>query len=1117
MTRLLQGNRMAFLMYRRARVVIVIGIAILALPLVAAEFDQTVPVEGLRENPPGQHALENVRIVVAPGRTIEKGTVLINDGLIIAVGDNLEIPAGARRWDLSGKTIYPGLIDAYSTTNIPSVNSDQGNAHWSSNVQPQRQVAAHYQADESLNREYRSQGITVRLVAPDDGIIRGQSAVVTTADGSARESILKPSTALHVRLTTSRRSRNEYPGSPMGAVALARQTFYDAHWYRDAWQAFESQPGVTQPERNAALAALQAFTNDPGLVIFETINEQFLIRAELFAREFSLRSAFVGSGHEYRRLDDVCDANRPVIVPVNFPSPPNVETAEAAADASLADLMHWDLAPENPSRLQAAGLTICLTAHGLEKPSKFLEQARKAVERGLSSDDALKALTLTPAQLLGVESWVGTVEPGKLAHLVVTDGDLFKKGTKVLATWINGQRHAFDDPVELDVRGSWQVRMADESEPRTLVIHGEAKKLKADWHLPPRDDEPAEAEEESGDQSKSSDAATDEEASDSASDSDGSDPAENRDDKESDEENKEKGPEKVALKKLALSNGQFRGQFKADALGLGEGTALLTATVVVSPDGQATMLGQIRRPDGTQQALTATREAADQDKPDDEREDTDADPDAESQEDKDESAADEDPASDKSEETAPEHFAVNYPLGAFGWETPPVQHRSVVFRQATVWTCGDEGILSTADVLVENGRITQLAPEIDGVPDGTVEVDCRGMHLTPGIIDCHSHMATDGGVNEMTQAITAEVRIGDFIDARDISIYRQLAGGVTSANILHGSANPIGGQNQVIKLRWGMGPEELKFREAPAGIKFALGENVKQSNRGGGFNTRYPQSRMGVEQLIRDAFLAARQYRLRHEQWKRTRQGLPPRYDLELETLAEIQDGERWIHCHSYRQDEILALLRTLESLNIQIGSLQHILEGYKVAEALKHHGAMASSFSDWWAYKIEVIDAIPYNGALMHEAGVVVSFNSDDQELARHLNHEAAKAVKYGGVAPAEALKFVTLNPAKQLRIDEYVGSIEVGKHADIVLWSDSPLATTSRCEQTWIDGRKFFDRTADLEARPRWEAMRSTLVQRILNSGESMMRPGQTMADETSLWPRFDEFCRTRKDKVD
>ena len=306
----------------------------------------------------------------------------------------------------------------------------------------------------------------------------------------------------------------------------------------------------------------------------------------------------------------------------------------------------------------------------------------------------------------------------------------------------------------------------------------------------------------------------------------------------------------------------------------------------------------------------------------------------------------------------------------------------------------------------------------------------------------------------------------------------------------------------------------MKFAAAPQGIKFALGENVKQSNWGERATNRYPQTRMGVEQLVRDAFRAAQQYRQAHDLWNRTKTGLPPRTDLELEALAEVVEGKRLIHCHSYRQDEILALLRTCESFQVKIATLQHILEGYKLADVMAKQGVGGSSFSDWWAFKFEVFDAIPYNGALMHNAGVVVSFNSDDAELARRLNLEAAKAVKYGGVAPEEALKFVTLNPAKQLRIDGHVGSLEPGKDADLVVWSASPLSTYSRCEQTWVDGRRYFDLEEDRQARRDAATLRAALVQRVLNSGEPTATPDEEKKRESDSWPREDLFCHHGED---
>jgi len=358
-------------------------------------------------------------------------------------------------------------------------------------------------------------------------------------------------------------------------------------------------------------------------------------------------------------------------------------------------------------------------------------------------------------------------------------------------------------------------------------------------------------------------------------------------------------------------------------------------------------------------------------------------------------------------------------------------------------------------------------------------------HITPGLIDCHSHTAIDGDVNEGTQTISAEVRIGDVVDGNDIDLYRQLAGGLTCANLLHGSANAIGGHNQVIKLRWGGTPEGLKFKQAPQGIKFALGENPKQSNWGDRFTIRYPQTRMGVEEIIRDEFQAAREYEKRWKEYQKSKRGMPPRKDFELEAIVEVLNGLRLVHSHSYRQDEILMLMRLAEEYGFRVATFQHVLEGYMVADAMAQHGAGGSCFSDWWAYKFEVYDAIPYNGALMHDEGVVVSFNSDSNEMARRLNTEAAKAVKYGEVSPEEALKFVTLNPAKQLKIDRWVGSLEPGKDADLVLWSGDPLSTYSVCLQTWIDGAKYFDREEDLKMREEVHKERALLIQKALSEG--------------------------------
>ena len=356
-------------------------------------------------------------------------------------------------------------------------------------------------------------------------------------------------------------------------------------------------------------------------------------------------------------------------------------------------------------------------------------------------------------------------------------------------------------------------------------------------------------------------------------------------------------------------------------------------------------------------------------------------------------------------------------------------------------------------------------------------VDCAGRHVTPGLIDAHNHSAIVGGVNEGTNSCTAEVRIGDVVNSETIDIYRQLAGGTTTVNLLHGSANCMGGQSQVIKLRWGASPEDLKFKEAKPAIKFALGENVKQSNWGEKYTTRYPQTRMGVEQFMREKFTEARDWAKAGAVRVRTGER-PPRRDLQLETLAEILRGDRSVHCHSYRQDEILMLMRVAEDFDFRIGTFQHILEGYKVADEMAKHGVMASSFTDWWAFKFEVYDAIPHNPALMRDRGVIVSVNSDSTELARRMNLEAAKVAKWGGVPREEALHFVTINPARQLGVEDVTGSIEVGKAADLVVWSGDPLSTSSRAEKTYVDGLLYFDRETDLAGRAALATERAEFV---------------------------------------
>jgi imidazolonepropionase-like amidohydrolase len=428
--------------------------------------------------------------------------------------------------------------------------------------------------------------------------------------------------------------------------------------------------------------------------------------------------------------------------------------------------------------------------------------------------------------------------------------------------------------------------------------------------------------------------------------------------------------------------------------------------------------------------------------------------------------------------------ALVYPFIAFGNEAVPTQE-SVLLKNATVWTNEKEGILQNADVLLEGGKIKSVGKNLSA---GSAKViDATGKHITAGIIDEHSHIAGSGGINEGGQSNSAEVRIGDIINSEDINIYRQLAGGVTSSQILHGSANSIGGQSQLIKLRWGKLPEELKFAGADGFIKFALGENVKQASSQS--NSRFPSTRMGVEQVFVDAFTRAREY----ENALKVK-GNNVRRDLELDALVEILNNKRFITCHSYVQSEINMLIHVADSLGFKINTFTHILEGYKVADKMKAHGIAASTFSDWWAYKMEVQEAIPYNGKIMHNVGITTAFNSDDAEMARRLNQEAGKSVLYGGLAEEDALKLVTLNPARMLHIDDKVGSLKAGKDADVVIWSANPLSIYAKAEKTFVDGISYWDIDRDAQTQVAQKNEKARIIQKLAeskNAGARTQRP--------------------------
>ncbi len=971
---------------------------------------QTRPAEGIREKPVRYLALTNLTVIPRPGQKLERAQVLLRGERIEAIGVNIPIPPGATVRDCAGLWLYPAFIDPYVELSLPPTAAEgeapvetppvEGALHWNEAVRPERSIEERLEVKPQQLEQFRKMGFALVHIGSREGIFRGRSALILARAGKGAEIVFRAPVAQWIGFRKGN-SRTPYPSSLMGAIALIRQTLSDAQWYRQAWEAYRRFPYQQQSEINRSLQALAEDMQRGLPFVIETENERTLLRAIRLAQEFSLPALFVGSGREYRRLPSLSPLRPRLILPLAFPEVPDVSTPEKAVDVSLEELKRWDAAPQNPFWLDSVGIRFAFTSHGLSEARHFFENLRRVLRRGLSPEKALAALTLVPAEFLGVADVVGTIEKGKLANLLLCDGDIFAEETVIRSVFVAGEEFPVAAEPEVDLRGVWSVTVAQGVlPPFRLRIDG-----------------------------------------------------------------KRSAPEVTAwadtLRLRVWWSQQRRAvrfSLPADTFGL-PGVVRFSGTV-----DSVTASGVALLPDGRSLRWWARRDSFFTPRP---------------------------PVWEAQREYAlgPRTF----PDGPFGREAPPPQ-RTVLIRNATVWTCSPAGILRNTDVLIREGKIAAIGRGLPLVADTII--DATGKHLTPGIIDEHSHIAVEGGVNEATHAVTAEVRIGDVINPDDINIYRQLAGGVTAAHILHGSANPIGGQCQLIKLRWGADAEGMKVEDAPATIKFALGENVKQSNWGDRYTRRYPQTRLGVEEIMRDAFQAALEYEAAWKRWRalspaERERTVPPRRDFQLEALLEVLRGRRLVHCHSYVQSEILMLMRLAEEFGFRINVFTHVLEGYKIARELALHGAGASSFSDWWAYKFEVYDAIPDNAAIMHEQGVLVALNSDDAEMGRRLNQEAGKSVR-SGVSEEHALAFITLNPARMLRIDHRVGSIEVGKDADLVLWSEVPLSSSAIVEQTYVDGRLYFDREHDAQLRQRDAQLRAALEQRALKA----LKEGQKAA---------------------
>ena len=879
-------------------------------------------------------AITGASVVARPGAEGVPATIVITNGTITAVGAGAAIPPGADVLDADGLVAYAGFIDAASSV---GTNGDGGDRTSGSPRDVDRDLSREaLAATRSVNRKgifpdyavaqnlrisqenadtWRAAGLTAVHTMPAEALLAGTTAVallLDSADAPGTRAIVSADTMLAAGWQAT---GDGYPRSLMGSIAHLRQTFLDAQHYHTVWDIYRETNALSRrPGYDFALDALQPVLDGALPIVFPAASQDEIDRALGLANEFGLHLVIDGGEEATKAASRLRAFGVPVLLRIDFPAEPrrntpNLERLEARAralgrrvtDAMVRSALRvdrdtpvsepsgrfnerlrlWRERVGTAARLAASGHPFAITTRGHAGAEPFLANLRLAMEAGLTHDDALHALTVGPADILGVDRQLGSIETGKIGSLTLLDGRLGEENARV----------------------------------RWVVVDGVPYE---------------QASAETGDQDDQPDQ-----------------------------------PDRP-------------GAETADA----EPSA---------DDGVAVETDASRRP--------ATRTGGD-----------------------------------------------------------------VLIRNATVLTMAQPDALEGTDILVRDGLVAQIGRGL-AAPDGTVVVDATDAWVMPGIIDDHSHMASDGGINEGTLSITAQVRIADVLRGDDLTLYRAAAGGVTTANVLHGSANTIGGQRAIIQMTYGVPATELQFDDYPRGIKFALGENVTRRR------DRFPNTRMGQEAVIRRALTEARVYQAQWDDYEAElrqadRRVAPPRRDLRLETLAGILSGEILVHSHGYNADELFMLLQTLEEFGVRELTLEHALEAYKIAPeiaAFGNRGAFVSTFADNWAYKIEAYDAIPYNVALITEAGGRAILNSDSGERVRRLYVDAAKMVRFGGLSYRQALETITLNPAMALGIDNHVGSIEVGKRADLALFNGHPLNIYSRVFMTLIGGEVVFERPGD------------------------------------------------------
>ncbi len=1008
---------------------------------------------------------------------LDSATVVIRRGVIEAVGKDVVPPAEARVIDGKDSVVYAGFIDAarddlwnrdrapqpqkrrspetnrYAFAGMPEDNRR--------GMTPEFEVASELYAGPVAD-SLRKQGVTAAHAIRHEPILGGESCLVVLTGGPPRESLLPGKTFQSIDMSPPGRSgrpSGETPSTPgerrsfsqdegysyptvgLGVFAHLRQALLDAERYRLQKSLYAKEvPGVARPPQDEVLEALNDVLEGRTTALFRAESPDRIDRALDFAAEFHFTPVLWGGQEVAERIDRVKGAGVPVIVEIDFgESPEEVEKKnkpKKPADGLLSDEFtapkrvladrqnEWLMRVRGPAKLAAAGVPFAFSTKNL-KDGELLGNVRKAMKEGLSKDAALAALTTNAASILGLGDRIGTLEKGHAGNVVVLSKAFDQEGAKVRYVFADGYlfEYAKDEPKKDDAPAGNKVD----------VEPSDAAPLAGEWKLAIA----------AGEMTTTEGLLTIK-ASGKRFEGEFASPT---------------GSGRVLNGTLTGDDVKFRVEIGAGSKQIelkfsgkktGEKDSLKLAGQVESPFGAPAKWSAVKSPASPQQAAAETKPAVTLALDDD----------------KEKPAA---PAAARPE--LPSELPSDRrarPLGSSG---------NLFLKGGVIITVSGD-VLRDSAILVRNGKIAAIGKDLKPA-EGMTTIDLTGHYLMPGMIDTHSHIMLRGnqsGINEGSESITCEVRVGDVIQSDDPAEYRAVAGGLTIARLLHGSANSIGGQHAIVKLKVGETARNHLMADAPPGVKFALGENVK-------FRTgRFPNTRLGVEATIKRAFYEGLDYRRQWMEYEREKKALgdkagdllPPRRDLRLETLAAIVSGENFIHSHCYRADEILMLLRAAEEVGIRVRSLQHVLEGFKIAPEIAAHGASCSTFSDWWAYKVEAYDAIPYNTTVLHKAGVNTVIKSDDGELMRHMNLEAAKSLRYGNMPWQEAIKMVTLNPAKELGIADRVGSVEVGKDADFAIFNGHPFNAFSRCEITVIDGVVVFQREKQPSAMSQTAAAR-------------------------------------------